>query len=105
MLHLRAKAIRWVADDPFPGLVEVSMTDAHGTDWRFVDKAPVFSVDALTAETTYPVDVIIACAEVQGATDPDGHELVVVSTATPWGLQTSDGWTRFEVSRTQLVSP
>jgi hypothetical protein len=37
----RIKAIRWVSDDSQPGVVEISMNVAHGTEWRFVDKTPI----------------------------------------------------------------
>ena len=104
MLHLRAKAVRWVADGPQPGLVEVSMTDAHGTEWRFVDKPPIFATETLTPQTPYPVDVTIACEVVGRTTDSDEQELLVVSTLMPWGLKTIEGVNEFEVSRTQLTA-
>ena len=104
MLHVRAKAIRWVSDLPQPGLVEVSLTDAHGIERRFVDKWPIFTADNLTSNTSYPVDVSIDCDAVARTTDSSGHEIVVVSTAMPWGVVTVDGVDQFEVAADQLVA-
>jgi hypothetical protein len=102
MMYLRGQAIRWVSDEPFPGLVEVSMTDARGHRWTFVDKSAVFSA-LLSAETSYRVPVEIGCELVGSEVGADGREIVVVSTDRPWGIESTDGQTRFAVTRAQLV--
>ncbi|WP_329338050.1 hypothetical protein OG866_25220 [Streptomyces sp. NBC_00663] len=49
----------WPFDDgSCPGFVEVRPTDAHGRQWIFLDKVPIFDDgDALSPEAAYPVDV------------------------------------------------
>jgi hypothetical protein len=39
---IRAHAVRWIAHEPQPGLVEVEFSDAADQRCRFVDKAPIF---------------------------------------------------------------
>ncbi|SEQ16435.1 hypothetical protein SAMN05216188_102264 [Lentzea xinjiangensis] len=97
MLRVVCQAVRWL-DDEFPGTLEVRLTDAHGTVWSLVDKAPVFIDPSLTPEVVLPVDVEVACEVVR----VDG-ESVTVSTARPWGVATADGFDEFRVTLHQLV--
>ena len=95
---MRAIAVRWVADEPFPGVVEVQLTDADGRPWSFVDKAPIFDGhDVLNASAKYPIDLEIACTVLDRLADR-----VVVTTAKPWGIETVDRQSRFVVRLDQL---
>lgn len=47
-------AIRWVDDEPQPGLVEVGFTDAHHQQWTYIDKWPVFSGEDLHPTPAIP---------------------------------------------------
>ncbi|HET9781150.1 MAG TPA: hypothetical protein VFR33_05160 [Candidatus Dormibacteraeota bacterium] len=94
---IRAEAVRWSADEPLPGLVEIELTDADGHVWRFVDKAPVFDAEnVLTPTTQYPVGISVACTIIERRDDR-----VVVDTAQPWGVE-SDGVARFIVHSDQV---
>ncbi|MFI0736737.1 hypothetical protein ACH4PU_01320 [Streptomyces sp. NPDC021100] len=87
-----------MSDEPIPGWVEVRFTDAAGRKWSVFDKPPVFDeLDVLRPDSSYPVDVTIACV-VLG--ERDG--LVTVST-TPHHVETPDGRDEFVVRREQLV--
>jgi hypothetical protein len=80
---VHARAVRWVSDEPFPGLIEVELSDAAGELWTFVDKYPIFDPDRVFGPSTdYPVPVEIACTVL---------ERTVVSSANPWGLETGPG--------------
>lgn len=58
VMMVRCEAVRWVSDEPLPGIVEVVLTDADGTRWSLVDKAPVFdSVGVLLPTADYPMSV------------------------------------------------
>jgi hypothetical protein len=97
---IRAKAVRWLADEPIPGLVEVEFADADDQRWRFVDKAPIFDREArLTSTASYPMEVDLACTIVDRTADR-----VVVSTAEPWGIESVDGRSSFVVRADQLIS-
>ncbi|MEU8834321.1 hypothetical protein [Streptomyces sp900116325] len=99
MGELRAEVVRWVDDEPFPGVVEVRFTDAAGRRWSLVDKAPVFdAMGALGPDSAYPLEVGIACVII--GLQEDG-ELVTVSTA-PHGVTATDGRDEFTVRYDQL---
>src|SRR3974390_3295163 len=92
---------RWV-DDSQPGWVECVLTDASGHTHIFREKAPVVSSEALGAATTYPRTGHIAWEILSHRPDERGRELVTVSTENPWGGESTDGTTVFEVLQTQL---
>ena len=67
MTWVRANAVRWVSDEPFPGWVEVHLDLADGTLAKLFDKPPVFaSDDRLRPDATYPVTLALACEDARG---------------------------------------
>ncbi|MDR6981379.1 MULTISPECIES: hypothetical protein [unclassified Streptomyces] len=102
-MELRAEAVRWVDDEPFPGVVEVRFTDAEGHQWSLVDKAPIFDADGvLGPDSAYPLEVGVACVIVGSAWLQEDGERVTVST-TPHGVAARDGRDEFTVRRDQLT--
>ncbi|MGW6782863.1 hypothetical protein [Streptomyces sp. NPDC054987] len=112
MLELRCEAVRWADEEPWPGVVEVQFTDAAGGRWSLFDKAPIFAtMGELGPDTSYPVEVTVACAVAEGedlAGDGEGEDLagdgegVTISTS-PHGVTTPDGREEFTVRRDQLL--
>jgi hypothetical protein len=100
MVFLRCEAVRWVDDEPQPGLVEVRFADAHQQQWAFVDKWPVFTGDDLTPDSDYPLEVGILCDIL---TTDNTADTVTIS-VTPWGLESLDGRVEFEVRADQLIT-
>ncbi|WP_406404785.1 hypothetical protein OH805_37035 [Streptomyces sp. NBC_00879] len=102
MVFLRCEAVRWVDDEPQPGLVEVRFTDAHNQQWTFVEKWPVFADrNRLTPDSTYPVAVEILCDTLADDDSSATADTVKVSVA-PWGLESLEGRVEFEVRADQL---
>src|SRR5687768_6731589 len=97
---VRATIARYVSDDPQPGLVECHLVDTHGRRWSFLEKSAVVSQDLLNAKSPYPRPCVIACEVVGRAKDSAGREVLRISTATPWGMQSVEGETEFEVYAT-----
>lgn len=81
-MFLPARAVRWVDDEPFPGIVEVVLTDAEGTDHVLIDKCVIFD-DSLTRDAAYPVALEIPVEVLQLRQTPDGEVSVI---RLPWGL-------------------
>ncbi|NUS15663.1 MAG: hypothetical protein HOY69_30430 [Streptomyces sp.] len=103
MLALRCEAVRWVDDEPWPGVVEVRFTDAAGRRWSLVDKAPIFAATGeLGPDTSYPVEVTVACAVAEGHGLAGDDEVVTVSTSVH-GVTTPDGHQEFTVWPGQLI--
>ncbi|OKI21518.1 hypothetical protein A6A25_09480 [Saccharothrix sp. CB00851] len=98
MATVVGRAVRWVSDEPFPGWVEVQLTDVHGVAWSLFDKPTVFDdEDRLRNHTAYPVDVDVPCEVVGRGWLRDGTEVVTISTRLPCGIETRDGRTEFLV--------
>ncbi|BFV56298.1 hypothetical protein KCMC57_up14020 [Kitasatospora sp. CMC57] len=103
VFELRCEAVRWVDDEPWPGVVEVQFTDATGRCWSLVDKAPIFAaMGELGPDSAYPVEVTVACVVAEGHGLPENDEVVTVSTS-PDRVTTPDGREEFAVRRDQLI--
>ena len=96
--------VRWVSDEPQPGLVECQLTDRHGHIWRFVEKTAVLSARPLGAESEYPRPGVIACQVISRGCDETGRETAEIDTEPYWGVQSVDSATRFDVFFDQLVA-
>ena len=95
MAAIACRLVRWVADDPQPGIVEAELTDVDGRRWAFIDKVAVFTSATVSSATAFPVDGIIHC-QVVGRNASD----VIVSTATPDGVESDR--TTFTVASSAL---
>jgi hypothetical protein len=102
VVFLRCEAVRWVDDEPQPGLVEVRFTDAHDQQRAFIDKWPVFSGEDLHPDSSYPVEVRILCDVLATCSSSDMTDTVRISVA-PWGLESLDGRIEFKVQADQLT--
>ncbi|MGW7447000.1 hypothetical protein [Kitasatospora sp. NPDC054795] len=90
-------------DESWPGVVEVQFTDAAGRRWSLLDKAPIFAViGELGPDTSYPVEVTVACAATKEHGLEGDDEVVTVSTSVH-GVTTPDGIEEFTVRRDQLI--
>ena len=104
MVEVRCQIIRWVADEPFPGLVEARLIDIDGRSWTFIDKDPIFSKVGLSRGTKFPVDGAIRCELVKRDVLGDGQEVVTVDTGRPDGVEAVDGATHIRVFASDLVT-
>lgn len=94
---MRVRAVRWVASDPFPGLVEVRLLDANGSEHALLDKCSIFDdADRLGPTSAYPIELAIACRVVT-ATD------TTVTIELEHHVEATDGRRTFVVSRSSLV--
>jgi hypothetical protein len=97
MTAVACQVVRWVADEPQPGLVEAQLTDSDGRLWRFIDREPIFwSQAAVTRLSHFPVAGAIRCQIIGHEVLADGREVVTVDTGRPDGVD-SEGVTIFRV--------
>lgn len=97
MTAVKVEIVRFV-DEHQPGFVEVELVDAAGRVHTFVEKVPVVTEEALSADSKYPCNGVIRC-QVVGDTK-DG--LVQIDTGQPDGVESLEGETRFAVASSEL---
>jgi hypothetical protein len=95
--HIAVTITKYVSDETPPGVVECELVDAHGRRWLFVDKVPIFTSEFLDRDSRYPQPGFIAGEIIAMRRDEDGREIVEIDTGGPWGLESIEGATRFEV--------
>lgn len=100
---VRVTITRFVDADPHPGVVEFELVDVHGKVWRFLAKTTIVSTDYLHERTPYPQPGTIAAEIVSRRVDASGREIVTVDTSRPWGVETVDEVSRFEVFAEQVT--
>jgi hypothetical protein len=102
---VEAVAVRIVrfVDDAQPGWVACELTDAFDRRHTLVDKAPVFTAKTLDADGPYPEPGVIACEVVERWQDGEGRRLARVTTARPFGVESTEGVTEFVVLSEQVI--
>ncbi|MFJ9695763.1 hypothetical protein [Kitasatospora sp. NPDC101183] len=108
MTFIRGEAVRWVGDDPQPGLVEVRFTDADGIRRPIVAKTPNFDTDEalgpgtwIGSDSPFPFPALFDCIAL--TTDGTGDdEIVTVSLDFPYYTEGACDPTEFRVWRNQL---
>ena len=91
-------------DSAFPGFVECAFVDAHGREHRFVEKVPVVTLEALHEGSEYPRIGQVACEIESSWVADDGRALSRVTTQRPWGIESDEGVSEFELT-TQVLRP
>ncbi len=102
MVGLKITILRYISDDPQPGVVECQLEDAHGRLWRIVDKTAVVSAEYLDVHSTYPQQGIITAEVVGQRLDSAGRKLIRVDTGRG-GIESVEGVTQFEVLPNSLA--
>jgi hypothetical protein len=103
MHFISGKIIRFV-DSYQPGFVEFEFYDASGHRHIRTDKAPLFTDEMLNADSIYPVDGEIACELLNRLQDATGRQLMVISTASPHLVESTEGLSEFTLPATSIIS-
>jgi hypothetical protein len=84
MLGVKVTILRYISDDPQPGIVECQLEDANGKRWLFVEKTGlVISPAALDSKTSYPQPGLLGCGILQNWRDTAQPEIVSITTSRP----------------------
>jgi hypothetical protein len=103
MHNLNVQIIRFV-DGSFPGWVECELVDSEGRRHLIIDKFPMFTPKVLDADSEYPTPGTVRCEVLKRYQDEKGQELVCVSTARPWSIESTEGLSEFIVPA-GLITP
>jgi len=98
MTGLKLSIVRYISDDPQPGIVECQFQDAYGRRWSLIEKTAVVSLDELDAHSIYPRQGVTECKIVQRFSDAAGQQMIRVNT-----IESVEGVTQFDVLPESLV--
>ena len=104
MVYIKVAIVRYISNDPQPGVVECELVDAHGNLWRFVEKTTIVSESDLSEQTHYPKSGVIAGEVIGRGEMASGREYWIVDTQKPWDIQSVEGVQEFEVFPESLAS-
>lgn len=94
---IKVQVLRTVDEHIFPGWVEFILRDANGVEWTFVEKEPVICREPLGGDAEFPVPAFMKCQIVRKWVDERGMERCAIDTEFPFGIETREGQTNFEV--------
>jgi hypothetical protein len=95
--------VRWVADDPQPGIVEARITDADGRQWSFLDKVAIFDMaGTINRSSDYPHPGLIRCEVFDDVSGDQASMEMSVTTLHPDAVETDSGQSVFRVDLAQL---
>ncbi len=103
MDRIQVKIIEYV-DPGFPGWVRCSFYDAYGIEHFLTEKVPAVTLENLDENSVYPKLGVIAGQIEKTFINSSNKEIVIINTDIPWGIETENGETIFEVHRNQLIS-
>jgi hypothetical protein len=103
LLELAVQIVR-VVNDSFPGWVECEFFDADGHRHHLIDKWPIFTTEVLDADSKYPRPGTARCKLLRRWRDPQGRDVVTITTALPFSIESVDGQTEFSVLRSQVMA-
>ena len=99
---VKSKITKCIYDDRYPSFVDCEFVDAFGALHQFQDKDAVFTFESLDRDSKYPQDGSVACEIIERRCE-DGRNIVKVNTERPWGVESIEGETVFEVLVDQVV--
>ncbi|HTW59404.1 MAG TPA: hypothetical protein VMD99_14830 [Terriglobales bacterium] len=98
MAGLKVSIVRYISDDPQPGIVECRFQDAYGRQWSFLEKTLVVSVEQLDDRSVYPQTGVTPCRIVQRFPDATGREVIRIN-----NVESVEGITQFDVLPESIV--
>lgn len=103
-LGIRGQIVRWVSDEPQPGIIECRFTDRFGHEWTIVEKTayvwfagPMWAVNA---DSLYPIACLIP-GKVVSRIEHEGRIVLTFDTQGA-GIETVNGVSRFDLFEDQL---
>lgn len=102
MFGIKCRITSFISDDQ-PGFIECKFHDAWNEEHTFHEKAPVITNEHIDSESPYPLNGNIGCTVLDSWEDNRGRSIVSVSTETPWGIESVEGVTKFDVLRDQII--
>jgi len=103
MSGINVQIVRFT-DDSQPGWVECRFRDAWGKEFSIEEKIPIVTTEDLGEDSDYPRPGTIDCVVLKEWEDENRRKLVTVSTYEPWGIETRDWISEFDLLPEQLTT-
>jgi hypothetical protein len=103
MMELDVQIVRFVDNEPQPGVAACEFEDAEGRCHTLIDKVRCFSAKPLDATSAYPQAGGVRCEAVARWRDATGRDLVRITVALPDHLESTERLSEFVVLPTQLL--
>ncbi|SRR5216683_3635223 len=104
MMELAVQIVRFVDDEPQPGIVACEFVDADGHRHTLIDKVPICSGERLDANSAYPQPGAVRCEALARWQDTNGRDVVRITIDLPDHVESSEGVSEFVVLSGQLSS-
>lgn len=102
MKAIKVQIVKFI-DDHQPGFVECRFFDAMSNEHIVEEKVPVVTSVNLNEYSLYPLGGVIACEILSTKQNQDGKLIATVTTSKPWGVETIEGITQFDIFEEQLT--
>ncbi len=99
---IKITIVGWRENYP-PGIIECSLSDRFGKDWRLAVKQYDATTTDLWPESEYPLPGALSCIILARDKDQNGRETVEIELDIPLQNLTEDGVDRFGVFADQLT--
>ena len=102
--HLKCEIVRWVDDEPQPGIVEAHIVDADGRTWTFLEKTAIVDCEGTAGpDSIYPCPGLIRCEVLDHHGGTGGPPAILVTTLRPDGVKSVQQRSEFRVTVDQLA--
>jgi hypothetical protein len=102
MFAIKIQISKFIDNHP-PGFVECTFNDAWGKAHIVQEKIPIVTEKDLSASSEYPQDGVIGCEIVKEWQDKLGNQILTVNTEKPWGVESIEGLTEFDLLKEQII--
>lgn len=96
MFYIKAVATRLIDDSSYPEIVLCEFADFKGIKHEFIEKWPVISSEKF--DNIFPKCCSIGCVIIEERT-----KTYTVNTDQPWGIESTEGNTIFEIDTNMLI--
>lgn len=98
MSTLRVQIVRFVDEEPQPGVVEAEFHDSLGRAHQIIDKTPLFTAANLWSDSEYPQPGSVDCKILERVLDSNGADRARVVT-----LESTNGQSEFIVDGREIL--
>jgi hypothetical protein len=100
MPHFRVQIVRFVDEEPQPGIVEAQFRDAQGEVHSIIDKVPAFTSGYLWSDSNYPQPGFIECRVLEQI--PSATRNLARITIEPYHVELTNESSEFLISESDL---